>query len=1162
MTPRGTKRATTGMRTLWAFTLLLAACTPSASVDIGDSHQDAGPSLRADTGSAEGRDASTSAGLDAGTQVGADAGDPAGADGGNPAGPDAGSAPNRDPTAHAGLARNVVTGNLVSLDGSGSSDPDGDLLTFAWSFESQPEGSSATLSNPSSVSASFTPDEAGSYVLRLAVSDGRGGTDSTTVTITAAAPGRPLPSAFAGPNQTVTVGAPVQLAGTERHNPGAGALTHSWTLRSRPAGSSAALSSGTSDRPTFVADTSGIYVIDLVVASGALASAPDTVLVTAEPAGNPPVNPTAPADIVVTDQVIQPNVEGIGMNLTKIAGGTNFATNNFFYGTGFEPLVYRKLIRLDRAGVDERGQWMEWDGGGGVNVWETLGTGFGNGATVRFYRMVDSAGEPLAYQDGLTDASGADHVVFLGAGVVPGPTASLAEGGWMPGGQQRVYVDRSLNLRRGDYLFLVLKRTSVPREQMHSRVQQYYRGNFSTLFVDDAEATLVPHPGTLPASFTMRGETCLRLERTTAGTARAGQWLFHPYDTGEGQWYSQLHPGATYRISAWLRQEGLPQGGRVRAVFAGNGAYTVLSQSEPWNVTGEWQHFTYDFTAPAYPTSGSHSGVGIEFTGPGALFVDNLSIHKHDEKHGFAPNGPHELSLDEWMASVPSTGPKPAVRFYPLSYGTSAVENLLGNVDGNPTYSVNDGAFSAASGVTLPAIMKWALATGDAPGNRVVPFLTFTEKYTEREWLAVMEYLGVPYDAGSDTPEAKPWAFMRFQQRGTGTPWTDEFREIVVEYGNETWHNGAGGYGWDGFSSAGAVHQGGKEYGLFARYMFQNQVMTAPFWSQYQLGDKIKLALGANYDARLEWGGSYGAAAVQQNRVTDYLGHANYVGPKWETNDPGRLVFDAHGLQVTLIALHTDMRPLIRDAAEVRRRLNGTTGTRYRLEAYEGGPSGYWTPNGSAEVDEQYGKSLAMGVAALDAWLFSSQNGYVHQCYLGFGSGTWWTSHTLPEAGGFRAHPGWLALRMRNVYARGREMVAVTFNDVPRYNRTSGGNTEAVPLISSYAFQDGAATYVFVLSRKYPGNHDGVDFGAGFTPVTLRLPFSATPRRIQLHKLARSDGSAADPGDNNRTAETVFIHSSEIPTASFQQAFPISAQTGGTDEGMPPGTAFLYVFER
>ena len=79
------------------------------------------------------------------------------------------------------------------------------------------------------------------------------------------------------------------------------------------------------------------------------------------------------------------------------------------------------VIRIERAGVDSFGQWLEWDLDGGVNFWETLGTGFGNGASVRCYRLQDAANQSLAFKDGLGDASGADHVAFLGEAKVSAP---------------------------------------------------------------------------------------------------------------------------------------------------------------------------------------------------------------------------------------------------------------------------------------------------------------------------------------------------------------------------------------------------------------------------------------------------------------------------------------------------------------------------------------------------------------------------------------------------------------------------------------------------------------------------------------------------------------------------------------------------------------------
>jgi PKD repeat protein len=92
---------------------------------------------------------------------------------------------NRPPTADAGPDQTVQVGETVQLDGSRSSDPDGDALSFKWRFRSRPSGSQATLSNSSSARPSFVPDVAGQYVVELTADDGHGGSDSDTVAVTA-----------------------------------------------------------------------------------------------------------------------------------------------------------------------------------------------------------------------------------------------------------------------------------------------------------------------------------------------------------------------------------------------------------------------------------------------------------------------------------------------------------------------------------------------------------------------------------------------------------------------------------------------------------------------------------------------------------------------------------------------------------------------------------------------------------------------------------------------------------------------------------------------------------------------------------------------------------------------------------------------------------------
>jgi hypothetical protein len=76
------------------------------------------------------------------------------------------------PVANAGPDQSAVQGEEVCFDGSGSSDADGDSLTYLWTLDTWPDGSSAELDNPMAVKPCFTADLPGTYTVSLTVNDG------------------------------------------------------------------------------------------------------------------------------------------------------------------------------------------------------------------------------------------------------------------------------------------------------------------------------------------------------------------------------------------------------------------------------------------------------------------------------------------------------------------------------------------------------------------------------------------------------------------------------------------------------------------------------------------------------------------------------------------------------------------------------------------------------------------------------------------------------------------------------------------------------------------------------------------------------------------------------------------------------------------------------
>lgn len=101
-------------------------------------------------------------------------------------GVNAGGGGNRAPVANAGPDASGTIGTQVVLNGGGSSDPDGQAITFSWS---QIAGPPVTLSTPTAATARFTPTAAGTYTFQLAVSDGSlSSTDTVTITVGGAGP--------------------------------------------------------------------------------------------------------------------------------------------------------------------------------------------------------------------------------------------------------------------------------------------------------------------------------------------------------------------------------------------------------------------------------------------------------------------------------------------------------------------------------------------------------------------------------------------------------------------------------------------------------------------------------------------------------------------------------------------------------------------------------------------------------------------------------------------------------------------------------------------------------------------------------------------------------------------------------------------------------------
>ncbi|HEX8703602.1 MAG TPA: PKD domain-containing protein [Myxococcaceae bacterium] len=185
---------------------------------------------------------------------------------------------NSPPLANAGADQQVIIGDPVTLDGSGSSDPNGDTLRYVWE---QIWGSPVVLGSQGDRPA-FQPPGKGLYRFRLTVWDGEvpSAADEVDVVVSTHGANNQTPVARAGTDLEVKVGEKVVLDGSGSQDPDPlDKLSYEWTLAGFPTGNEPALTDATTVTPSFTPTVPGAYTARLRVSDGDLASAPSYVTV-------------------------------------------------------------------------------------------------------------------------------------------------------------------------------------------------------------------------------------------------------------------------------------------------------------------------------------------------------------------------------------------------------------------------------------------------------------------------------------------------------------------------------------------------------------------------------------------------------------------------------------------------------------------------------------------------------------------------------------------------------------------------------------------------------------------------------------------------------------------------------------------------------------------
>lgn len=171
------------------------------------------------------------------------------------------------------------------------SDPNNDEnITYKWSVLFPSSENSFNFSNVETKNTSFTPLQAGVYILQLRAFDGKDFSQDTLYLNI----GNQIPIANAGSDITnILTNQRVNLSAKSSSDPEGRNLTYNWGFKSKPQNSMAVIGNMKKESAFFLPDKAGSYVLFLKVNDGFLESIEDTVTVTVSDPQNrvPVLNP-------------------------------------------------------------------------------------------------------------------------------------------------------------------------------------------------------------------------------------------------------------------------------------------------------------------------------------------------------------------------------------------------------------------------------------------------------------------------------------------------------------------------------------------------------------------------------------------------------------------------------------------------------------------------------------------------------------------------------------------------------------------------------------------------------------------------------------------------------------------------------------------------------
>jgi len=257
---------------------------------------------------------------------------------------DIGSAPVVPPSADPNGPYTGTAGIAVTFDGSGSLDPDGSIVSYAWDFG---DGTTGT-----GVSPSHTYAAAGTYDVSLTVTDDSGATNTntTTATIDPGTGGNASPTADPNGPYTGSTGIPLSFDGSGSSDLDGSIVSYAWDFGDGTTGT------GVSPSHTYAA--AGTYDVSLTVTDDGGAANTNTTtatiqnIITGQPdqPGQPIEDITMEVEVKVLKTIKRKNRAVTAVKLELVEDNMDLGIADVLCGPEGAPLVAPKRLIQKKDG--------------------------------------------------------------------------------------------------------------------------------------------------------------------------------------------------------------------------------------------------------------------------------------------------------------------------------------------------------------------------------------------------------------------------------------------------------------------------------------------------------------------------------------------------------------------------------------------------------------------------------------------------------------------------------------------------------------------------------------------------------------------------------------------------------------------------------------------